>query len=420
MIHGQLYIILACIFGLLMTWGVGANDLANVMSTSMGSKAITVKQALIIAIIFEFAGAYLGGIQVSDTIRHGIINTDALNSHPEEFIYGMLSVLLAGTTWMLLASYLGLPVSITHTIVGAIVGFGAIKLGIGAIEWNHVKIIAISWIASPGIAAVISYLLFMSIQWLIFSKRHPFGYAKRYAPLYLFLIGVAISFASVTRGLRHYGFHLSVVDSFGLAITIGLLIMFVGLLLIRRIVLPNNAIRHQEFEAAEKIFSILMLFTAASMVFAHGSNDVAIAVGPIAAVISVVQAHGNLLIQQPIPYWSIFLGAGGVVLGLLTYGRNVISTVGQGITTLTPSRAFAATISAAFTVVIATGTGIPVSATQTLVGGVLGVGLARGIGALNLIVIRNIFMSWIITIPAGAILTIGWYYLFRLILGNPI
>lgn len=418
MIHGQLYIILACIFGLMMTWGVGANDLANVMSTSMGSKAITLKQAIIIAIIFEFAGAFLGGIQVSDTIRHGIINTDVLNSHPEEFIYGMLAVLLAGSTWMLLASYLGLPVSITHTIVGGIVGFGAIKLGIGAIEWPHVKIIAISWVTSPGIAGIMSYLLFMSIQWLIFSKLHPFGYAKRYAPLYLFLIGVAISTASFTRGLKHYGINLSVMDGIVLAIAVGLIITIIGQLLIRRIELPANATRHQEFEKVEKVFGIMMLFTAASMVFAHGSNDVAIAVGPIAAVVNVVKAHGDLLTQQNIPYWTIFLGAGGVVLGLLTYGRNVINTVGEGITTLTPSRAFAATISAAFTVVIATGTGIPVSATQTLVGAVLGVGLARGIGALNLLVIRNIFMSWIITIPAGAFFTIGWYYIFRLILGN--
>ncbi len=417
MLHGQLYIFLACLFGLFMTWGVGANDLANVMSTSMGSKAITVRQAIVIAILFEFAGAFLGGIQVSDTIRHGIINTDALNNNPVIFIYGMLSVLLAGSTWMMLASYLGLPVSITHTIVGAIVGFGVIELGIGAVEWPHVKIIAISWITSPLIAGLLSYMLFMSIQWLIFSKLHPFKFAKKFAPLYLFLIGIAISTASLTRGLKHWGLHLTHLDSFAINIGTGLFVMIAGMLLIRHIELPIKADRHQEFEMVEKIFSILMLFTAASMVFAHGSNDVAIAVGPIAAVVSLVKTNGNLLMEQNIPYWTIALGAGGVVIGLLTYGKNVISTVGHSITTLTPSRAFAATIAAAFTVVIATGTGIPVSATQTLVGAVLGVGLARGIGALNLIVIRNIFMSWIITIPAGAFFTMGWYYLFRFVLG---
>jgi PiT family inorganic phosphate transporter len=418
MLHGQLYIILACLFGLFMTWGVGANDLANVMSTSMGSKALTVRQVIIIAIIFEFAGAFLGGIQVSDTIRHGIINTDVLNSHPDVFIEGMLAVLLAGSTWMLLASYLGLPVSITHTIVGAIVGFGAIELGIGAIEWAHVKVIAISWLTSPAIAGLLSYLLFMSIQLLIFSKLHPFGYAKKFAPLYLFLIGVAISTASVTRGLKHLGIPLTGADSVMLAVGIGLVIMLIGTYLISRIKLPAQLSRHEEFEMVEKVFGILMIFTAAAMVFAHGSNDVAIAVGPIAAVVSVVKANGNLLAQQNIPYWTIALGAGGVVIGLLSYGRNVISTVGHSITTLTPSRAFAATIAAAFTVVIATGTGIPVSATQTLVGAVLGVGLARGIGALNLVVIRNIFMSWVITIPAGATFTIGWYYVFKLALGK--
>ena len=414
--HTELYIILASLFGLLMTFGVGANDLANVMSTSMGSKAISVRQAIIIAIFFEFAGAFLGGIQVSDTIRHGIINTDVLNSHPEEFILGMLSVLLAGSTWMFVASYLGLPVSITHTIIGSIVGFGAIKMGIGSIEWEHVKIIGISWISSPAIAGILSYLLFMSIQWLIFSKLHPFGYVKRYAPLYLFLIGIAISTASVTRGLRHYNIQLSAVDGLALAAATGLSVMLLGMFLMRNIRLPANATRNQEFEFVEKVFGIMMLFTAAAMIFAHGSNDVAIAVGPIAAIVSVVQANGNLLAEQRIPYWTIFLGASGVVFGLLAYGRNVIATVGHGITTLTPSRAFAATIAAAFTVVIATGTGIPVSATQTLVGGVLGVGLARGIGALNLLVIRNIFMSWIITIPAGALFTIGWYYILHIVI----
>lgn len=406
---GTLSILLASVFGLAMTWGVGANDLANVMSTSLGSKAITLKQALILALIFEFTGAFLGGIQVSDTIRDGIINTDVLNHHPQIFINGMLAVLLAGSSWMFVASYLGLPVSITHTIVGAIVGFGAIKLGFSAIKWGHVKLIALSWICSPFIAGVLAYLLFLSIQTLIFSRKSPFGYAKRYAPLYLFLIGIAFYYSSIERGLRYYHWIFSSLDNLLLALSLGLILTIVGTLKIRHIQLSPQATRHESFEKTEAVFSILMIFTAAAMIFAHGSNDVAIAVGPIAAVVAIVQTGGNLLSTQPLPYWTLFLGAAGVIIGLFTYGRNVIQTVGEGITSLTPSRAFAATISAAFTVVISTGLGIPVSATQTLVGGVLGVGLARGIGALNLVVIRNIFMSWIITIPAGAGFTILWF-----------
>jgi len=414
MVHGQLYIFLACLFGLLMTWGVGANDLANIMSTSIGSKAINLRQVIIIAIIFEFTGAFLGGIQVSDTIRHGIINTDVLNQTPEIFIYGMLSALLAGMTWMTLASFLGLPVSITHTIIGAIVGFGAIVLGINAINWHEVKIIAISWVTSPAIAGVLAYILFISVQRTILSKSQPFHYAKKYAPFYLFLIGIAMSFASLTRGLEHLGIPLNIIDQIIISVGLGLVIAIIGSLMTRKIVLNREASRQQHFAATEKIFSIFMLFTAASMVFAHGSNDVAIAVGPIAAVVSVVEAGGDLLGTQQIPYWTIFLGGLGVVIGLLTYGRNVINTVGNSITMLTPSRAFSATLAAAFTVVLATGTGIPVSATQTLVGAVFGVGLARGIGALNLTVIRNIFMSWALTIPAGALFAVIYFYILKM------
>lgn len=417
MIHGDLYIFLACFFGLLMTWGVGANDLANVLSTSIGSKAISLKQAIIIGIIFEFAGAFLGGIQVSDTIKHSIINTDILGNTPELFIYGMLAALLAGMSWMALASKLGLPVSITHTIIGAIVGFGAIALGINAIHWHQVRIIAISWVTSPLIAGVLSYLLFVSIQRSILARANPFHYAKRYAPMYLFLIGMAMSVASVNRGLEHLGVVLTIVDKFVIAIGLGLAIAIIGTLRIQKIKLASQAPRHEQFIKIERIFAVMMLFTAASMVFAHGSNDVAIAVGPIAAVFSVVQANGALFDHQQIPYWIIALGASGVILGLLTYGRNVIQTVGHNITALTPSRAFSATLSAAVTVVIATGTGIPVSATQTLVGAVLGVGLARGIGALNLTVIRNIFMSWIITIPAGATFAVIYFNIFKFIFG---
>lgn len=416
--HGTLFTLLACLFGLIMTWGVGANDLANVMSTSIGSNSITIRQAIIIAILFEFLGAYLGGMQVSNTIRHGIINTDVLVNRPELFVYGMISVLMAAMTWMTLASYLGLPVSITHTIVGAIVGFGAILLGINAIQWHKVSIIAISWVTSPLLAAIFSYLLFILVQQTILARDLPFRAAKRLAPFYLFLIGIAMSFASVVKGLTHLGFHLSKLDSTFITVGTGLLITISGMLLVRRVNITPEASRHEQFEFVEKIFSVFMLFTAAAMVFAHGSNDVAIAVGPIAAVVDVVQSGGNVLVDPRIPSWIVALGAGGVVIGLLTYGRNVIETVGNSITLLTPSRAFAATLSAAFTVVIATSAGIPVSATQTLVGAVLGVGLARGIGALNLSVIRNIFMSWVITIPAGALFTMGYFYLFRITFGK--
>ncbi len=411
--HGTLYIILACLFGFIMTWGVGANDLANVMSTTMGSKSLTMRQVFIIAIIFEFAGAYIGGEQVSDTLRDGILNPAMLAPTPEIFVYGMLAVLLAGSTWMAIASILGLPVSITHTIIGAIVGFGVIQLGLNGVQWQPVMMIALSWIISPLLAGLLAFIMLMSIQRMIFMKPNPTFYAKRYAPLYLFLIGIAFAMASVVRGLAHRDIHLSRMLWLDITLSIGLLTMFIGMLCIRRLAISDKPSRHVQFANAEKIFSTLMIFTACAMIFAHGSNDIAIAVGPMAAIIGVVQSGGEVEFSNTIHPAITFLGCAGVVIGFIMYGRNVIATVGNRITGLTPSRAFAATLSAAFTVVLATGTGIPVSATQTLVGGILGVGLARGIGALNMTVVRNIFMSWMITIPAGALFAMAYFNILK-------
>lgn len=411
--HGALYIILACLFGFVMTWGVGANDLANVMSTTMGSKSLTLKQVIIIAIIFEFAGAYIGGQQVSDTLRDGILNPAMLTPTPEIFVYGMLAVLLAGSTWMGIASILGLPVSITHTIIGAIVGFGVIQLGINGVQWTPVMYIVLSWITSPLLAGLLAFIMLMTIQRMIFMKPNPTFYARRYAPLYLFLIGIAFAMASVVRGLAHKDIHLSKMLEVEITLSIGLLTMFIGMICIRRLNISDKPSRHVQFANAEKIFSILMLFTACAMIFAHGSNDIAIAVGPMAAIIGTVQSGGLIEFANDINPAITFLGCSGVVIGFIMYGRNVIATVGNRITGLTPSRAFAATLSAAFTVVLATGTGIPVSATQTLVGAILGVGLARGIGALNMNVVRNIFMSWMITIPAGALFAMAYFNVLK-------
>ncbi len=413
--HSTLFILLACLFGLLMTWGVGANDLANVMSTTMGSKAISVRQAIIIAIIFEFAGAFLAGGQVTSTIRSGIIDTSSLANQPNLLVYGMLAVLLAGSSWMALASYFGLPVSITHTIIGSIVGFGLMVAGIHGVQWHMVLPIALSWLTSPFIAGIFGFLLFLSVQRLVLISAHPLRNAKRYVPVCMFVICFILSSDAVLRGIHHIT-TVNVSDGLGvlLALIIAILLTIIGTVVTSRIKLPADSNRKTQFYYVEKVFSVLMLFTAAAMVFAHGSNDVANAVGPMAVVVTMAQSGEKAISQaSALPLWILFLGCSGVVIGLLMYGKKVITTVGSSITALTPSRAFAATFAAALTVVAATATGIPVSATQTLVGGVLGVGLARGIGALNLYVIRNIFMSWIITIPAGAILTIIYFNLFK-------
>lgn len=415
--HNFIYLAFACFFGLWMTWGVGANDLANVMSTTMGSKAVSTKQAMFIAVVFEIAGAYLGGDGVTETMRGGIINLQRLISHPEIIVWGMLAVLMAGTVWMTFASYKGFPVSITNAIVGSVVGFGAVVLGIHAVHWRQVGVIALSWIFSPSIAGVFAYILFTSIQTTILARSMPLEMAKARIPYYLFLVGLVISFITVFKALKHFHIMLTPVLQVGLLLTCAIAITIIGMLVINRIPEKDYMRRHDRFEHIEKMFGVLMALTACAMVFAHGSNDVAVAVGPINVIVAILNHRNNLNDLTQFPAWIILLGCSGVILGLFMYGRKVIETVGSGITALTPSRAFAATLAAASTVIVATSTGIPVSATQTLVGAVLGVGLARGIGALNLVVIRNIFMSWIITLPVASLLTIMFYHMLAWLLG---
>lgn len=412
------YIALACIFGITLTWSVGANDLANIMSTTIGSHAINVRTAIIIAIVFEFAGAFLGGKEVSNTLRGGIINTNDLILIPYVLLYGMLAVLSSGTIWMLLASYFGMPVSITNTIVGAIVGFGLVVIGAEHMEWHIVIAIMISWLASPSIAALVGYLIFISIQRSIFIQDKPFLSAKRYAPIYFFIVGMLLADMIVIKGLAHFQIKVSFLEFWSILLSFGFAFALIGEWLIRRIVLEREGRLRSQFASTEKIFGILMGLTACAMVFAHGSNDVAIAVGPMAAVITIAKSAGKVLYTYVLPAWITLIGVTGVILGLLMYGRKIIETVGKGITNLTPSRAFSATIAAASTVVVSTSLGIPVSATQTLVGGILGVGLARGIGALNLRVVRNILMSWVITLPIGAGLAIGFFFIFQKIFSS--
>lgn len=410
--YGTLFIVLACVFGFFMAWGVGANDVANAMATSVGSRAITIKQAVIIAAIFEFAGSYLAGGQVTATIRKGMMDTSMLADSPELLIYGMMASLLAAGIWLLLATRAGWPVSTTHSIVGAIIGFASVGIGIEAVKWGKVATIAMSWIVSPLLAGTIAFMLFKSVQRLIFNSPDPLLSAKKYVPLYIFLVGFIISLVTMFKGLSHVGLNLAPWQSYVIALILGLLVMVGGIFMIRRLKFDPDADRHFHFANVEKVFGILMVVTACAMAFAHGSNDVANAVGPLAAVVSIVNSGGMVTQKSALAPWILILGGVGIVVGLIMYGHKVIATVGTNITELTPSRGFAATLAASATVVIASGTGLPISTTHTLVGAVLGVGIARGIAALNMNVVRTIFMSWIVTLPAGAILAILFFYIF--------
>jgi len=409
------YILLAAAFGLFMAWGIGANDVANAMATSVGSKALTIKQAIVVAAVFEFLGAVLAGGAVTNTVRKSIVDTDLLIDSPELLIYGMLAALLAAGTWLYIASKNGWPVSTTHSIVGAIVGFAAVGIGVDAVQWGKVGTIVMSWVASPLLAGFIAYLIYQSVQRLILRQDDPLEKAKRYVPVYIFFAAFTLTLVTILKGLKHVGLDLSLRDSYFLAVAIAVGIALVGAIAIRRIQPDKKADKNQHFHTVERVFGVLMIVTACGMAFAHGSNDVANAIGPLAAVVSIAQT-GVISAKSTLPIWVLVLGGAGIVVGLATFGRHVIATVGKKITQLTPSRGFAAELAAATTIVIASGTGMPISTTHTLVGAVLGVGLARGIDAIDLRVVARILVSWVVTIPAGAFLAIVFFFIFKAVL----
>jgi PiT family inorganic phosphate transporter len=415
--YGLLLIIIAAVFGFIMAYGVGANDVANAMGTSVGSKALTLKQALIIAAIFEAAGAWLAGGEVTSTIRSGIVDAEAFKAVPELLVYGMIASLLAAGTWLLVATHFGWPVSTTHSIVGAIIGFASVGVGMEYVHWDEVTSIVGSWVITPVLAGILAYLIFMSAQRLIFDTDNPLEAAKKYVPFYMVFAAFMMAFVTVSKGLKHVGLHLTSTEGFMLCVAIALVVGILGKIAISRLKIDPEADKEMHFNNVERIFGILMIFTACCMAFAHGSNDVANAIGPLAAVVGIIQSGGQILDKVALDWWILPLGAVGIVLGLATLGAKVIRTIGENITHLTPSRGFAAEIAAASTVVIASGIGLPISTTQTLVGAVLGVGMARGIAALNLGVIRNIFVSWVVTLPVGAGLAIVFFYIIKAIFG---
>ena len=410
---GTTLVLMAGIVGLFMAWGIGANDVANAMGTSVGSKALTIKQAIIIAMVFEFAGAYLAGGEVTSTIRKGIIDASFFVDTPELLVFGMISALFAAATWLLIASALGWPVSTTHSIVGAIVGFAAMGVSVDAVTWSKVGGIVGSWVITPLISGIIAFLIFNSAQKLIFDTDKPLQQAKRWVPLYMFLAGFVLALVTIKKGLKHLDLHIGNTEGFIYAAITAVLVAIIGKVFINRLKFDESAALKTHYANVEKVFAVLMIVTACCMAFAHGSNDVANAIGPLAAVVSIVDNGGQIAAKSTIAWWILPLGGFGIVAGLAIFGHKVMATIGHGITHLTPSRGFAAELAAACTVVIASGAGLPISTTQTLVGAVLGVGMARGIAAINLGVVRNIVVSWVITLPVGAGLSILFFWMMQ-------
>ncbi len=459
-------IILALIFGFYMAWNIGANDVANAMGTSVGSGALTFKRAVILAAILEFAGAFFVGSHVSDTVRKGIVDPVLFAGDPQAFVLGMLSALLAAGLWLQIASYFGWPVSTTHSIVGAIVGFGIVYGGLSAIEWGGVGKIAASWVVSPLMSGTISFIIFQIVLHRVFYRADPVKAVRKFTPYMVFIVLGIMTLVMVFKGLKHLKLDLSLTNALLVASGVGLLGAFISILLLKRyktddsleeqrqarelytVRAMNRALKHlnrarraadadergsidsviketvaltdtsekranlgssnTEFRQVERIFIFLQILTACFVAFAHGANDVANAIGPLSAAVQTIR-EGAVAATSVVPMWALALGGVGIVIGLATYGWRVMETVGKKITELTPSRGFCAEFGAATTIVIASKLALPISTTHTLVGAVLGVGLARGIGALNLSTVRDIALSWVITIPAGAILAIVFY-----------
>jgi len=403
---------LAIALGLYMAYAIGANDVANAMGTSVGSRALTVGQAIVVAGIFEFLGAALFGGNVTQTIRKGILDPDVVAAAPDDVMYGMLAALTAAATWLIVASRLGWPVSTTHSIVGAIVGFGAVVLGVEAVEWSQLVPIVSSWVVSPLLSGTMAFLLFTLIRRTILDRELPTQELRRWGPVYVFAVVAVIGLVTLFKGLKNVDFPLSAGGSFALVGVLGLVISAVAAYFIRRVPIDPDADREFHFRTVERMFAVLQIASACAVAFAHGSNDVANAIGPMAAILQSI-GTGALEAKSQVPPWLLLIGGVGIVVGLATWGRRVMRTVGERITELTPSRGYAAEFATALTIALASRFAIPVSTTHTLVGAVLGVGLARGIGALDYRVVGTIVLSWIVTIPVGAGLAVFFYYFYK-------
>ncbi len=402
-----LILISAIFLGFFSAYGVGANDVANAMGTSVGSKVLTVKQAILIAAIFEFLGAFLAGGGVTQTIRKGVIDPELFAGNLDIFIYGMISALFASGVWLLIASLRGWPVSTTHTIVGAIVGFGIYTLGMDKINWAVVGNIGLSWITSPLLSALVAGIFYYICKEFLIKRQ------SKYEPLivnsYIFLAGFAIALITVTKGLKNIfkqqGFVTTFADSVLISAAAALVFTLIFYLFFRS---KFKGVNHNP----EAQFAYLMVFTSCAVAFAHGSNDVANAIGPLAAVNQATSQLLNQPYSLETPLWILFLGAAGIVVGLATLGYRVMKTIGEKIVTLSPSKGFSAQLAAALTVVIASQLNMPVSTTHTLVGAVIGIGLVEGISSINLKSVQVIVMSWVITLPAGAILAVIFLEIF--------
>jgi len=403
-------LVVSILAGLYTAMNIGGNDVANAMGTSVGSKALTFRQAIIVAAFFEFAGAVLVGSHVTQTIRKGIISPEHFAATPELLVLGMLSALLAAGFWLQISTYLGLPVSTTHSIVGAVMGFGIVANGFGSVDWGKVTEIVISWIISPLAGAAIAYFVFRHVSKRILEAKNPMDEAVGRAPYLAFFVFFILILSFIYKGLKNLHLnlplHTALLWAFGVSVLLSILVRF--------IMQRFSQVERDPIEFVENIFKYLQIMTACYVAFAHGANDVANSIGPLSAIVHILKTH-TVQMQVEVPLWILMLGGGGIVMGLAVWGYNVIRTIGGKITEITPTRGFSAEFATATTVLVFSKMGLPISTTHTLVGSVIGVGIARGIAALDLRVIRDIVGSWILTLPAAALMSVIIYQILLVI-----
>lgn len=409
-------LILAAAAGLYMAWAIGANDVANAMGTSVGSGALTLKRAIIVAAVFEFSGALIAGGSVTKTVRKGIVDPSLFADNPELFVYGMIGALISAAVWLSVATKFGWPVSTTHSIVGAIVGFAVVAAGVDAVNWGAVGKIVASWVTSPLTAGLLAFSYFKLLQKLILSAEDPLERTKQAGPILVFMTTFVLALVTLWKGLKHLKLDFTQQQSMVIAAVFAAVVALLSRFLIQRVKRDPVAERADSFEGVERIFAVLQIYTACAVAFAHGSNDVANAIGPMAGAVSVLKS-GAIEAKSAVPVWMLLLGGTGIVIGLATYGYKVMDTVGRKITHLTPSRGYTAEFAAALTIVVASQLGMPISTTHTLVGAVLGVGLARGLAATNFGIVGQIAVSWVVTLPAGAIGAIVVFLGLKTVLG---
>lgn len=419
---GLIILVGVLVGGLYMAWGIGANDVANAMGTSVGSGALTLLAAIILAGVLEFGGAVLIGSNVTRTISKGIIDTAMFDvdgpwgaQGPMLLAVGMLCALIAAAAWLHIATHFGLPVSTTHSIVGAVLGIGLVSFGISGVNWGTMMQIMASWVVSPLLGGLLAFFSFFAIRKYILSAPDPVAATIRTAP---FIVGIVVSLLVLSFIYKVLSNRLDVppvLMSFGTAAAAGVIAGVLASALTRNMV---PAAGTTSYQFVERVFALLQIATACFVAFAHGANDVANAIGPVAAVVSISQTGFTSVPETVgVPLWVLVLGGGGIVIGLATLGYKVIATIGKEITEITPTRGFSAEFGAAATVLLASSLGLPVSTTHTLVGAVIGVGFARGIGALNLRVIRNIVNSWLATVPVAAAASALLFSVARIFVG---